>query len=82
MGSLFLGGNKGSGIIGLNQNQLKDKNFAARFKKAGDAWEVAGHLLFFRKKSGLSQKKLTQKTSTKGGERVFVCHLIQENQLK
>jgi transcriptional regulator with XRE-family HTH domain len=46
------------------EEQLKDKAFAPRFKKAGDAWEVAMKLASLRKKSGLSQKELAEKVGT------------------
>jgi transcriptional regulator with XRE-family HTH domain len=46
------------------EEQLKDKDFAERFKKAGDAWDVALQLAALRKKSGLSQKELAQKVGT------------------
>jgi transcriptional regulator with XRE-family HTH domain len=44
--------------------QLKDKEFAERFRKAGQAWEVAVQLATLRKKAGLSQKELAQKVGT------------------
>jgi transcriptional regulator with XRE-family HTH domain len=44
--------------------QLKDKDFAARFKKAGEAWDIAIKLAALRKKSGLSQKELAQRAGT------------------
>jgi hypothetical protein len=34
------------------EEQLKDKDFAARFKKAGEAWDVALQLAALRKESG------------------------------
>jgi len=40
------------------EDQLKDEDFAARFKKAGEAWDVALQLAALRKESGLSQKEL------------------------
>jgi len=46
------------------EEQLKDKAFASRFKKAGQAWDVAIQLAALRKKSGLSQKELARKTGT------------------
>ena len=46
------------------EEQLMDKAFADRFKKAGDAWEVAVKLASLRKKSGLSQKELAEKVGT------------------
>jgi transcriptional regulator with XRE-family HTH domain len=46
------------------EDQLKDKDFAARFKKAGEAWDVALQLAALRKESGLSQKELAQRVGT------------------
>lgn len=46
------------------EEQLKDKDFTERFKKAGQAWDVALQLAALRKKSGLSQKELAQKVGT------------------
>ncbi len=46
------------------QEQLKDKDFAAWFKKAGEAWDVAIQLATLRQESGLSQKELAQKVGT------------------
>ncbi len=40
--------------------QLKDADFAERFKKAGEAWDVAVQLAALRKDSGLSQKRAGQ----------------------
>ena len=44
--------------------QLRDPDFAARFKKAGEAWDVALQLAALRKKAGMSQKELAQKVGT------------------
>jgi transcriptional regulator with XRE-family HTH domain len=44
--------------------QLKDKDFAASFKKAGEAWDIAIKLSALRKKTGLSQKELAQRAGT------------------
>ncbi len=44
--------------------QLKDKDFATRFKKAGQAWDVALQLAALRKESGLSQKELARRVGT------------------
>jgi len=44
--------------------QLKDKDFAARFTKAGETWDVALKLATLRKESGLSQKELAQRVGT------------------
>src|SRR4030043_215301 len=46
------------------EEQLKDKDFAARFKKAGEAWDVALKLAALRKESGLSQKELARRAGT------------------
>lgn len=46
------------------EDQLKNPDFAARFKKAGQAWEIAMQLAALRKKSGLSQKELANRLGT------------------
>ena len=46
------------------EDQLKDPDFAARFKKGGQAWEVAMQLAALRKESGLSQKELAIRLGT------------------
>jgi transcriptional regulator with XRE-family HTH domain len=46
------------------EDQLKNPDFAARFKKAGQAWEVAMQLAELRKDSGLSQKELASRLGT------------------
>ena len=46
------------------EEQMKDPNFAARFEKAGQAWEVAMQLAALRKESGLSQKELANLLGT------------------
>jgi len=46
------------------EEQLRDKDFAARFKKAGEAWDVAVKLAALRKECGLSQKELAQRVGT------------------
>ena len=46
------------------EEQLKDANFAARFKKAGEAWDVAVQLAALRKEAGLSQKELARQVGT------------------
>lgn len=43
------------------EEQLKDPDFAERFKKAGEAWDVAFKLAALRKEAGLSQKELARK---------------------
>ena len=44
--------------------QLKDQDFAERFKKAGDAWEIALQIAALRKEAGLSQKELARRLGT------------------
>jgi len=46
------------------EEQLKDADFAKRFRKVGEAWDVAIQLASLRKKSGLSQKALAQRVGT------------------
>jgi len=46
------------------EEQLKDEKFAERFKKAGEAWDVALELAALRKESGLSQKELAKRVGT------------------
>ncbi len=40
--------------------QLKDPAFAARFERAGEAWDVALQIAALRKKAGLSQNDLAR----------------------
>ncbi|OIQ84774.1 anaerobic benzoate catabolism transcriptional regulator [mine drainage metagenome] len=40
------------------EQQLKDPSFAARFKRAGEAWDVALQLAALREQAGLSQRQL------------------------
>lgn len=44
--------------------QLKDKGFAERFKKAGEAWDIAIQISALRREAGLSQKELAQRLGT------------------
>ena len=44
--------------------QLKDPDFAERFARAGEAWDVALQLAELRKKAGLSQKQLAARLRT------------------
>ncbi len=46
------------------EEQLEDPDFAERFKKAGEAWDVALQLASLRKASGLSQKELAKRLGT------------------
>lgn len=44
--------------------QLKDESFAARFKQAGAAWDIALQLAALREQAGLSQRDLARKLKT------------------
>lgn len=44
--------------------QLKDPMFAVRFKRAGEAWDVALQIAALRQKAGLSQKDLARLLKT------------------
>ena len=44
--------------------QLKDPDFAERFERAGEAWDVAIQLAALREKAGMSQKDLARKLHT------------------
>src|SRR5436190_828942 len=46
------------------EEQLKDPDFAERFEKAGEAWDVALQIVALREKAGLSQKDLARKLKT------------------
>ena len=46
------------------EEQLKDPDFAERFKRAGEAWDVALQIVALREKAGLSQKDLARKLKT------------------
>ena len=46
------------------QQQLEDPAFADRFKKAGQAWDVAIQLVALRKRAGISQKELAKRVGT------------------
>ena len=45
-------------------NQLEDPAFAARFKHAGEAWDVAFQISALREKAGLSQQELAKLVGT------------------
>src|SRR3990170_5227909 len=42
------------------EEQLRDPIFAERFKRAGEAWDVALQISALREKAGLSQKDLAK----------------------
>jgi DNA-binding XRE family transcriptional regulator len=44
--------------------QLQEADFAAKFRQAGEAWDVALKLASLRKASGLSQKELARRVGT------------------
>ena len=46
------------------EEQLKNHDFAARFAKAGAAWNIALQIAALRKEAGLSQKELARKLKT------------------
>jgi len=46
------------------EQQLRDPNFAERFTRAGEAWDVALQIAALREKAGLSQKDLARKLKT------------------
>lgn len=46
------------------EEQLKDPAFAARFERAGEAWDVALQLSALRQRAGLSQKDLAKLLKT------------------
>ena len=46
------------------KEQLADPTFARRFKRAGQAWDVALQISALRRRAGLSQKQLAQRVKT------------------
>lgn len=46
------------------ESQLKDPIFAARFKNAGEAWDVALQIAALREQAGFSQKDLAKLLKT------------------
>src|SRR5436190_4324529 len=46
------------------EEQLRDPDFAERFKRAGEAWDVAFQIAALRQKAGFSQKDLARKLHT------------------
>jgi DNA-binding XRE family transcriptional regulator len=46
------------------EDQLKDRAFAARFKHAGEAWDVALQIASLREQAGFSQKELAKLLGT------------------
>jgi transcriptional regulator with XRE-family HTH domain len=46
------------------EKQLRDPSFAARFDRAGEAWDVALQIAALREQAGLSQKELAKRLKT------------------
>lgn len=46
------------------EDQMRDPAFAARFERAGEAWDVALQLAALRQQAGLSQKELARRSRT------------------
>lgn len=46
------------------EQQLQDTDFAARFRQAGEAWDVALQIAALREQAGLSQKELARRLKT------------------
>jgi transcriptional regulator with XRE-family HTH domain len=46
------------------EEQLRDPDFAERFRRAGEAWDVALQLAALRDRAGLSQTELARKLKT------------------
>ena len=46
------------------EEQLRDPVFAARFERAGEAWDVALQITALRQQAGLSQKELAKLLKT------------------
>jgi len=46
------------------EEQLRDPDFAERFKRAGEAWDVALQIAALREQAGLSQKDLARLLKT------------------
>ena len=46
------------------EEQLRDPDFAERFKQAGEAWDVSLQISSLRQQAGLSQKELALRLNT------------------
>ena len=46
------------------EEQLRDPDFTERFKRAGEAWDIALQLAALREQAGLSQLELARKINT------------------
>jgi len=55
---------KKTNFDGYLEEQMKDPVFAERFKRAGEAWDVALKIAALRRKAGISQKDLAKLLKT------------------
>ncbi len=46
------------------EEQMRNPDFAERFERAGEAWDVAIQIASLRRRAGLSQKDLARKLKT------------------
>jgi DNA-binding XRE family transcriptional regulator len=46
------------------EEELRDPEFAERFRQAGEAWDIAMNLAALREKAGLSQSELARRVGT------------------
>ena len=46
------------------EQQMQDPEFAARFERAGEAWDIALQIADLRRQAGLSQKELAKLLKT------------------
>ena len=58
------------------EDQLKNPGFAARFKYAGEAWDIALQIATLREKAGLSQKDLAKLLSTLSSRSAAWSHRV------
>jgi transcriptional regulator with XRE-family HTH domain len=58
------------------KGQLADPDFARRFERAGEAWDVAVQLAALRRQAGLSQKELARRVKTSQQQ---ICRLESLN---
>ena len=58
------------------KEQLADPEFARRFERAGEAWDVALQLSALRRQAGLSQKELAKGVKTSQQQ---ICRLESPN---
>ena len=56
------------------EDQLKDPEFAVRFQKAGEAWDVALQIAGLRKEAGISQHELAKRVGRRNSRSVVLNH--------